>query len=99
MAKISMDCTWHAAATDLHTVKASEKYGQGQHGLHLACSSHRLTFCQGVREIWPGSAWIAPGMEQPQTYPLSRCQRNMARVSMDCTWHGAATDLPAVKVS
>jgi hypothetical protein len=42
--------TWHAAATDLHPVNESEKDDQGQHGVHLACSSHRLTSCQGVRE-------------------------------------------------
>src|ERR1700691_253440 len=65
----------------------------------MACSSHRLTCCQGVREIWPGSAWSPHGMQQPQTYILSRCQRKMAQVSMESTWHAAATDLPTVKVS
>src|ERR1700689_4992420 len=50
MAWISMESTWHAAATDLPTVKVSEKDGLGQHGVHMACSSHRLTACQGVRE-------------------------------------------------
>src|ERR1700679_1555126 len=98
-ARVSMDSSWHAAATDLHPVKESEKYSQGQHGFLLACSSHRLTSCQGVREIQPGSAWIPPGMQQPQTYTLSRSQRNTARVSMDSSWHAAATDLQAVKES
>jgi hypothetical protein len=98
-ARVSMDSSWHAAATDLHAVKESEKYSQGQHGFHQACSSHRLTYCQGVREIQPGSAWIPPGMQQPQTYKLSRSQRNTARVSMDSTWHAAATDLQTVKES
>src|ERR1700689_4992421 len=99
MAWVSMKSTWHAAATDLHPVKGSEKDGLGQHEVHMACSSHRLTFCQGVRERWPGSAWSPHGMQQPQTYPLSRCQRKMAWVSMESTWHAAATDLPPVKVS
>ena len=94
-----MDSTWHAAATDLHPVKESEKYSQGQHEFLLACSSHRLTRCQGVREIQSGSAWIPPGMQQPQTYKLSRSQRNTARVSMDSSWHAAATDLHTVKES
>src|ERR1700734_3254929 len=85
MAWVRMESTWHAAATDLHSVKVSEKDGLGQHGVHMACSSHRLTSCQGVRERWPGSAWSPHGMQQPQTYPLSRCQRKMAWVSMEST--------------
>src|ERR1700729_3320095 len=56
----------------------------------MACSSHRLTLCQGVRERWPGSAWSPHGMQQPQTYLLSRCQRKMAWASMKSTWHAAA---------
>src|ERR1700735_198161 len=99
MAWVSIESTWHAAATDLHSVKVSEKDGLGQHGVHMACSSHRLTLCQGVRERWPGSAWSPHGMQQPQTYPLSRWQRKMAWVSMESTWHAAATDLLPVKVS
>src|ERR1700689_689749 len=99
MAWVSMESTWHAAATDLLSVKVSEKDGLGQHEVHMACSSHRLTSCQGVRERWPGSAWSPHGMQQPQTYILSRCQRKMAWVSMESTWHAAATDLPTVKVS
>src|ERR1700683_2320326 len=99
MAWVSMESTWHAAATDLPSVKVSEKVGLGQHGVHMACSSHRLTICQGVRESWPGSAWSPHGMQQPQTYHLSRCQRKLAWVSMESTWHAAATDLPPVKVS
>src|ERR1700689_1353913 len=78
MAWVSMKSTWHAAATDLHPVKGSEKNGLGQHGVHMACSSHRLTFCQGVTERWLGSAWSPHGMQQPQTYSLSMCQRKMA---------------------
>ena len=50
-ARVSIDSTWHAAATDLQPVKESEKYSQSQHWFHLVCSSHRLTFCQ---KIWPG---------------------------------------------
>jgi len=96
-ARVSMDSSWHAAATDLHPVKESEKYSQGQHGFLLACSSHRLTCCQGVREIQPVSAWIPPGMQQPQTYKLSRSQRNTAGVSMDLSWHATATDLQTVR--
>jgi len=92
-----MNSTWHAAATDLHPVKESEKYSQSQHGFLLACSSHRLTRCQGVREKQPESAWIPLGMQQPQTYKLSRSQRNTARVSMDSSWNVAVTDLHAVK--
>src|ERR1700689_2351665 len=81
MAWVSMKSTWHAAATDLHPVKVSEKYGLGQDGVHMACSSHRLTCCQGVRERWPGSAWSPHGMQQPQTYLLSRCQRRTVRIT------------------
>src|ERR1700689_1579728 len=99
MAWVSMKSTWHAAATDLHPVKGSEKDGLGQHGVHMACSSHRLTSCQGVKERWPGSAWSPHGMQQPQTYFLSRCQKKMAWVSKECTWHAAATNFPTVKVS
>src|ERR1700689_2304033 len=99
MAWVSMESTWHAAATDLLSVKVSEKDGLGQHEVHMACSSHRLTSCQGVRERWPGSAWSPHGMQQPQTYILSRCQRKMTWVSMESTWHAAATDLQSVKVS
>src|SRR6202042_792836 len=84
---------------DLQSVKVSEKDGLGQHEVHMACSSHRLTPCQGVRERWPGSAWSPHGMQQPQTYILSRCQRKIAWVSMESTWHAAATDLHSVKVS
>src|ERR1700733_8915098 len=90
MAWVSIESTWHAAATDLPSVKVSEKDGLGQHGVHMAYSSHRLTLCQGVRERWPGSAWSPHGMQQPQTYLLSRCQRKMAWVSMKSTWHAAA---------
>src|SRR6204780_3226083 len=85
MAWVSMKSTWHAAATDLHSVKVSEKDGLDQHGVHMACSSHRLTPCQGARERWPGSAWSPHGMQQPQTYILSRCQRKMAWDSMEST--------------
>src|SRR6202042_3059687 len=81
MAWVSMESTWHAAATDLHPVKVSEKDGLDQYGIHLACSSHRLTHCQGVRERWPGSAWSPHGMQQPHTYPLSRCQRRIVRIT------------------
>src|ERR1700733_11097994 len=99
MAWVSIESTWHATATDLQSVKVSEKDGLGQHGVHMACNSHRLTLCQGVRERWPGSAWSPHGMQQPQTYPLSRCQKMMAWINMESTWHAAATDLQAVKVS
>src|ERR1700691_2277661 len=99
MAWVSMESTWDAAATDLQSVKVSENDGLGQHGVHIACSSHRLTNCQGVRERWPGSGWSPHGMQQPQTYILSRCQRKMAWVNMESTWHAAATDLLPVKVS
>src|ERR1700691_1998357 len=98
MVWVSMGSTWDAAATDLPTVKVSEKDGLDQHGVHMGCSSHRLTPCQGVRERWPVSAWSPHGMQQPQTYPLSRCKRKMACVSMESTWDAAATDLPSVKV-
>src|ERR1700683_5273487 len=99
MAWVSMESTWDAAATDLQSVKVSEKDGLGQHGVHMGCSSHRLTPCQGVRERWTGSAWSPHGMQQPQTYILSRCQRKMALVSMESTWDAAATDLQSVKMS
>src|ERR1700685_1123206 len=97
VAWVSMESTWHAAASDLPTVKVSEKDALGQHGVHMAHSSHRLTACQGIRERWPGSAWSPHGMQQPQTYSLSRCQRKMSWVSMESTWHAAATDSQAVK--
>src|ERR1700734_4041065 len=99
MAQVNIESTWPAVATDLLPVKVSEKDGLGQDGVHMACSSHRLTHCQGVRKRWPGSTWSPHGMQQPQTYLLSRCQRKMAWVSMESTWHAAATDLQAVKVS
>jgi len=98
-ARVSMDSSWNAAAIDLQAVKESETYSQGQHGFLLACSNHRLTCCQGVREIQPESAWIPLGMQQPQTYMLSRSQRNTARISMDSCWHAAATDLHPAKES
>src|ERR1700734_4177387 len=99
IAWVSMESTWHAAATDLQPVQVSEKDSLGQHGVHMACGSHRLTVCQGVRERWPGSAWSPHGMRWPQTYTLSRYQRDMAWVSMESMWHAAATDLQSVKVS
>src|ERR1700733_13595074 len=94
-----MKSTWYVVATDLHTVKVSEKDGLCQHGVHMACSSQRLTVCQGVRGRWPGSAWGPHSIQQPQTYSLSRCQRKMAWVSMESTWHPTATNLHPVKVS
>src|SRR6202042_926924 len=97
MAWVSMESTWDAAATGLPTVKLSEKDGLGQHGVHMGCSSHRLTNCQSVRERWPGSAWSPHGMQQPQTYPLSRCQRKMVWVSMESTWHHRLTNCQGVR--